>query len=270
MFIDIACNITCSRLARGAEKLIEECRTGGVLPVFVGLDAESSGRCLQLARVYDTCCYMGVHPNEVKDRSVAELTKQIDRLDFDDERVIGIGECGLDYFRSEKSNSQLEVFRHHVGLQAKCGLPMFYHCRAAFDDFIEIAAGHPGVVHSFDGTVEEMLKATSLGLYIGINGCSLKTEENIRVVEQLPLNYLVLETDSPYCQIRKNHASCRFAEADTGRFNTPLGVKKIAEVVAKIKKISIDELEKAAYENTLRLFPRLKASAEHWLSLTSK
>lgn len=268
MFIDIACNITSECFVGNEDALINECRFAGVLPIFVGLDVQSSMKCLELAKTYDTCCYLGIHPNH-SDMSVGN----IEDLQFYDEKVIGIGECGLDYYRSEKSDRQLEIFRLQVNLQDKYGLPMFYHCRSAFEDFINIVSSrlentHIGVVHSFDGTMEEMEIAISKGLYIGVNGCSMKTEDNIMMVQQIPLSRLLLETDSPYCQIRKSHASSRFTAPSRDRFNKPAGIRNVAEAVAGIKGITIKEVENAAYENTLRLFPRLKDTVRRWESIS--
>lgn len=281
MFIDIACNITCERMQENIEQILQDCRSDGVFPVFVGLDVPSSKKCLELAKSHNTCCFLGVHPNHFQKmhsqaaengpasvNGVEALQNDIKSMDFNDARVIGIGECGLDYFRSDRTREQLDIFAFQVSLQDEYDLPILYHCRDAFEDFTKIAIGsgkvHRGVIHSFDGTLEEARVAISHGLYIGINGCSLKTEENIKAVRDMPLAYILLETDSPYCQIRKSHASSRFTAFDKSRYNVPVNIKSVAEAVARIKNISVEDLEEIVYENTVRLFPKIKRFVEQW------
>lgn len=92
-------------------------------------------------------------------------------------------------------------------------LPLFLHCRNAAKDLYNILKKHTelkGVVHSFDGTAEEAKLFIDLGLYIGLNGCSLKTKENLQVVASLPKEKILLETDSPWCEIRQTHAGYGF------------------------------------------------------------
>lgn len=257
MFIDIACNIT---QEKSLENLIEECKSNGVFPIFVGLDIESSKKCIKLSEIHNVCCFIGVHPNHIAyiNDTVENIKINIKNLDYNNKRVVGIGECGLDYFRSINYEDQKAIFRSQISLQDIYDLPIFYHCRNSFKDFIEIAKGYKGVIHSFDGNLEEMKIAIENGFYIGINGCSLKTEENIRVVKEIPLDKILLETDSPYCQVRKSHISSNYTTVDRSKFNTPIGIKRIAEVISKIKGITIEEIEKVTYENTIRLFPKIR------------
>lgn len=323
MFIDIACNITCENLLANIKEILDECKKNDVMPLFVGLDVESSLKCLELSKMYNTCCFQGIHPNHIDESKIDEYENLNEVFDYDDERVAGIGECGLDYYRSKNRLSQLDVFRKHISIY---NLPYFYHCRnsadftcisttnlqpnsvpvidsqitdlqntspptagtqnnsvsvtdsqtvnsqtfekesnKAFDDFCRIA--HPnGVVHSFDGTIEEAEILLSMGFYIGINGCSLKTLENIEVVRRIPLNRILLETDSPYCQIRKSHASSQFVDIDKSKYNTPINIKKVAEAVSKIKNVTMEEIESTVYENTIRLFPRVEKYTSYWRS----
>lgn len=89
---------------------------------------------------------------------------------------------------------------------------MFLHCRNAHEDFIDIITRNKdrleygGVVHSFDGTLEQAKVLIEMGYSIGLNGCSLKTEENLKVVAELPLDKIMLETDCPWCEVRPTHA----------------------------------------------------------------
>ena len=89
---------------------------------------------------------------------------------------------------------------------------MYLHSRSTGTDFIDIIRANrnrfsTGVVHSYTGDTAEMLALVDLDLYIGINGCSMKTAENLEVVKAVPLERLMVETDCPYCDIRNSHAS---------------------------------------------------------------
>ncbi len=138
--------------------------------------------------------------------------------------LIAFGEFGLDYDRLHFCNKTVQL--HSFAAQLKIAasmepqLPLFLHSRAAAADFARLmkdAFGprleklqRGGVVHSFTGSLEEMRELLDLGLYIGINGCSLKTEENCAVVKELPLDRLMLETDGPWCEVRPSHAGWQY------------------------------------------------------------
>ena len=116
------------------------------------------------------------------------------------------GEIGLDYDRlylSEKE-PQLKYFEAQLDIAVKVQLPLFLHSRAASEDFERLLAPHlsqlpkKGLVHSFTGTIEEMERLVALGLDIGVNGCSMKTDENLAVIRQIPMNRMQIETDGPW------------------------------------------------------------------------
>lgn len=114
-------------------------------------------------------------------------------------------------------------------------------------------------MHSFTGTKEEMLRLLDLGLNIGVNGCSLKTEENLEVVRHIPLDRIQIETDGPWCEIRPSHASAKYLKDAPplpkavkkekwqkgcmvkGR-NEPVAIAHVAHVIAKIKDVSVEEV----------------------------
>lgn len=123
--------------------------------------------------------------------------------------VVAFGEIGLDYdrlFLSAKE-PQLKYFEAQLEIAVEIQLPLFLHSRAASDDFERLLAPkleklpNRGLVHSFTGTLEEMNRMVALGLDIGVNGCSLKTEENLEVVKAIPLDRLQIETDGPWVRV---------------------------------------------------------------------
>lgn len=179
--------------------------------------------------------------------------------------ILAIGECGLDYYRASNKEEQIEVFKKHIILGRITGKSFFLHCRAAFDDFYKIIRnGIKGIVHSFDGSTEEMFKLVESGFYIGINGCSTKTSANIEMIKQLPVDKILLETDSPYCCIRKSYESQKYTEKLKIKNNEPCYIRTIAVAVANIKGISIEELENIILKNTLTLFPQIKDKIKYW------
>lgn len=282
MYIDIAFNATSKEFQNNLDEVLERSAKGSVMPLIVGLDPTSSLSAIEIARKYNTFCYFGVHPLHIVDRTSGPSQMPASPSDaklypgpglrgllfeggvLNDPQIIAIGECGLDYYRADNKKMQMEVFRHQLGLVNERNLPYFLHCRNAFDDFITCIGRVRGVVHSFDGTIEQALALIQMGFYIGINGCSLKTEENVGVVRTLPLDRILLETDSPYCLIRKSYYSSRFTTVIKARYNEPCHIRCIAEVIACIKGISVEEVEKTVYENTVRLFPDVLRYTEHW------
>ncbi|KAF9870488.1 putative TatD family hydrolase [Colletotrichum karsti] len=138
--------------------------------------------------------------------------------------LVAFGEFGLDYDRLHYCSRtvQLHSFAAQLDLvvNTKPQLPLFLHSRAAHDDFVRLLKEtfgdklekleKGGVVHSFTGTIEEARELMDLGLYIGINGCSFKTEENCEVVKQIALDRMMLETDGPWCEIRPSHFGYKY------------------------------------------------------------
>lgn len=134
-------------------------------------------------------------------------------------KIIAIGECGLDYDRLHYSTKedQMKHFPIHFDLANKYKLPMYLHSRNTNGDFTKVVKEHrnkfsTGVVHSFTGTLQELKEYLEMDLYIGVNGCSLKTKENIEVVKQIPLDRIMIETDSPYCEIKRTHDSFKYVK----------------------------------------------------------
>lgn len=193
---------------------------------------------------------------------------------------MAFGEIGLDYDRLTlcPKDVQLEYFAKQLDVAIEVGLPLFLHSRAAHEDFTRLLKARldklpkRGVVHSFTGTEEEMLELVELGFHIGINGCSMKTQENIDVVKKVPLERIQLETDGPWCEMRPSHASAAFVK-DMGEVpwksikkgkwiegamlkgrNEPCMIGRVAWAVAGIKEVNLEVLTQAAWANTTKMF----------------
>ena len=227
---------------------------------------------------------IGVHPcraSEVfKDNGTVEsyqksIEETIETYFQDKSKLVAIGECGLDYdrFTYADKETQLKAFPFHFDLAEKYKLPMYLHSRATEGDFIKIVKEHrekfsTGVVHSFTGDEEELQGIIDLDLYVGVNGCSMKTEENCEIVKKIPLDRIMLETDCPYCEIRNSHFSSKYVKTQIPKApkkkykadkmvkerNEPCTMIQVLEAVAALKEVTEKELAEAAWENTVKMF----------------
>ncbi|XP_053689482.1 deoxyribonuclease TATDN1 [Sabethes cyaneus] len=192
-------------------------------------------------------------------------------------KVVAIGECGLDYDRLNfcEKEIQKKYFEKQLNLANKYELPLFLHCRNAHEDFFEILKRNQekipkrGVVHTFDGSLEDASKLIELGFYIGINGCSLKADDNLKTVAQLPDNRIMLETDAPWCEIRPSHAGSKYVQTKfpsvkkkekweeglliAGRCE-PAMIVQVLEVLSGVKNKPRESLAEMYYNNTEKVF----------------
>eukprot|EP00931_Biecheleriopsis_adriatica_P100729 TRINITY_DN75982_c0_g1_i1.p1 TRINITY_DN75982_c0_g1~~TRINITY_DN75982_c0_g1_i1.p1 ORF type:complete len:407 (+),score=86.53 TRINITY_DN75982_c0_g1_i1:179-1222(+) len=184
-------------------------------------------------------CTVGVHPTrcsefeEFATGPEAYLKELVDAAHAAGEFCVAAGECGLDYDRLQfcPREVQLKYFEWQLtGIVAPLGLPLFLHCRTgeAATDLLALLSKHraslpssPGVVHSFDGSLEDAQGFIDMGFYIGINGCSLKTQDNLDVVKQLPEERILLETDAPWCGIKASHAGHGFVKSTWDEVKKP-------------------------------------------------
>jgi len=193
-----------------------------------------------------------------------------------DNVIIAIGECGLDYEREQFCHRAVQRagFLVHLDVAEQTCLPLFLHNRNTGRDLYDILKENceklksGGVVHSFDDTFELAKDFIDLGLYIGLNGCSLRTQENLNVIRRLPLDRILIETDCPWCEVKPSHAGfehvkTKFETRKDKKFepgccvkgrNEPCHIIHVAEIIAGVRGISITELTDACYENTIRLF----------------
>ncbi|CAM8880306.1 unnamed protein product [Rhodiola kirilowii] len=253
--------------------------------IVTGGSLEESREALAIAETDGRLfCTVGVHPTRCKEfedsgdpENHFQALLSLAKMGIEKGKVVAIGECGLDYDRLHfcPSNIQKKYFEKQFELAYATKLPMFLHMRAAADDFCDIVERNKnrftsGVTHSFTGSSEDCAKLLSIsGMYIGVNGCSLKTDENLNVVKSIPVEKMMIETDAPYCEIKNTHAGMKFVQSTwsskkkekheevcivKGR-NEPCLVRQVLEVVAGCKGVAnVEELSKTIYHNTCRVF----------------
>ncbi|XP_033221386.1 putative deoxyribonuclease TATDN1 isoform X1 [Belonocnema kinseyi] len=291
-FIDIGANLTdpmyqgiyhgSQKHQSDLDKVLERSWANNLSKIIITAGSvNESKKALEIARTDDRLfSTVGCHPtrcNEFEESGDPEayLSSLSEIAISNKDKVVAIGEMGLDYDRLQfcPKETQKKFFEMQLSLCSTLKLPMFLHCRNAAEDFVRILRKHKdkltaGVVHSFDGNTEEAYSLLQLGLFIGINGCSLKTEENLGTVMTIPSDRLVIETDCPWCEIRPTHASAKdvvthFPSAKKEKWqpdrmvkgrNEPCTIVQILEVLASVRDEEEEYLCNQIYKNTMKLF----------------
>lgn len=252
--IDVHCHLTDSRYTgTKAQRLIEEARAEGIQIITSGTGVEDSKKAIKLAEKYpNVWATVGVHPEETKYElrdtiyDLKELAKN--------SRVVGIGEIGLDYregITELEKERQRELFGLQLELASELELPVVVHNRKADEDLYSIlktqATSLMGILlHCFTRNLEYMHKMSELGAYFSFGGMiTYKNNQRMRnVVKMVPQDRLLLETDSPF-------------SVPTGienDINSPVNVKIVAERMAEIRGVAVNDIERITTANARRLF----------------
>lgn len=216
-----------------------------------------------IERVHDMCnryagiCYgmVGLHPTEVGDDYLAVLDKIYGRLK-DDSSIIAIGEVGLDFYWDDKyRKEQLDAFSRQLDWAEETGLPLAVHSRSAFEELYAAMAGRRGkglcgVFHCFSGTADEARKLLSFdGFYLGIGGVLTYKKSTLpEALKNVPLERIVLETDSPYLS----------PVPYRGKRNESAHIPVVAAALAALYGESVEEVARVTTANARKLFPKLQ------------
>jgi TatD DNase family protein len=253
MLVDSHCHLNFPELASNIDAVraaMLENQVGHALLISVTL--EKFPEVLILAEQYPNFfATVGVHPDYEDEppfnvETLVELAKH--------PKVVGIGETGLDYFRLTGDLTwQRERFRTHIRAAINADLPLIIHTRSAAEDTLRImqeenAHAVGGVMHCFTESIEVAVRAIEMGFYISFSGIvTFKNAAALKeVAQQVPLDRILVETDSPYL------APIPFR----GKTNQPAYVKHVAEEVASLRNISLDELTQASTCNFFKLFKK--------------
>ena len=249
MFIDTHCHLSLDDYDN-IDDVIKENRSSGIDKIIIsGCTLDSIKESVEIAKGYDDVYLtLGFHPSEASittDRDIEFLKQQI----IENDKVVGIGEIGLDYhYGKDDIILQHDLFRKQLSLADELNLPVVIHSRDATEDTIKILKEFPnvtGCIHCFSGSVETAKIYLSMGYYLGIGGVvTFKNSNLYKVVESVGIKNILLETDSPYLT----------PEPNRGKKNSSKYIPFIAQKVADILNISIDDVSRETVNNTLSLF----------------
>lgn len=250
MLVDTHCHLDFPEFAADRDEVIKRAREGGIDCIInIGSSLEGSTRSLELAAAYEFIyATVGIHPHQA-DKVTAQQETTIKEL-ARKEKVVGIGETGLDYYRNfSKVENQKRLFLFLITLAKELGLPLVIHSRQAEEDTLRIlreTGPSKAVVHCFSGGESFLKECLDLGFFISFT-CNLtyKKAENLRkLVESLPLERLLLETDAPYLP----------PEDYRGERNEPIHLKELSEELARIKNIDCTEIARITTQNAKGFF----------------
>jgi len=246
--IDTHCHITSGDFDNIPE-LIENILNSGVEKIIVnGCDMKSNLEVLKLVRKYDLVYgAIGFHPTELDDYNDECLKWLIKHVN--DDKIVAIGEIGLDYhYENTDKNKQIDVFKKQLEIANNFKKPVIIHTRDSIQDVYDILKNYKlkGSIHCFSGSLEMAKEFVKLGYYIGIGGvCTYKNAKNIiNVIENIDMEYILLETDSPYLS----------PEPKRGLKNDSSNIPIIAKKIADVKDVDVLTVEKVTSENAKRLF----------------
>ncbi|MDZ4795851.1 MAG: TatD family hydrolase [Bacteroidota bacterium] len=250
--IDTHSHIYTSEFSADRKLMLERAEKEGVKKILLpAIDSSSHTVMMELEEENPTVCasMMGVHPCSIKENYREELA--IARQWLEKRPFIGVGEIGLDFYWDKTfKEQQFAAFHEQIEWALYFDLPIAIHSRNSTDECIEVVAGHQqgklkGVFHCFSGNAEQAKQVIGLGFYLGIGGVlTFKNSGLDRVLEEIDMNNVVLETDAPYL------APVPFR----GKRNEPSYLKYVAEKLASIKKLDVEEVVSITTANAEKLF----------------
>jgi len=251
-WIDTHAHIYSEEFAHDREDVLSRSKEIGVAKIYMpNVDHTSVDAMLEVEHKHPDQCIamMGLHPCSVK----KDFEKELYRVEewLSKRKFAAIGEMGTDlYWDKTHWEQQTEAFRIQIGWAKKYKLPVVIHCRESMDQTIELLSPLVdeklrGVFHCFSGSFEQARKVTSMGFYLGLGGvATFKNGGLDKVIPDLDLECLVLETDSPYLAPVPHR----------GKRNSPEYIPIIAQKISELKKITLEELKSITTTNAMRLF----------------
>ena len=268
MLVDTHCHLDFHQFDNDLEDVISRAYDEKINTIInPGINIRNSQSAIKLAESYkQVYAAVGVHPNEAHSWNSADgyHIKEIAKT----QKVIAIGEIGLDYYRdSTPYKIQKEVFQNQLEIAADLELPVIIHSRSASQNdqkvFAELLgildswtskleqedsplANRPGVLHSYSGTLDMAMRAIKMNFFIGVTGpVTFRNARKLQnMISSIPIEFILTETDAPFLTPHPYR----------GKRNEPKHVKLIAEKIAELHQLSFQDVESTTYKNAQRLF----------------
>jgi TatD DNase family protein len=252
MLIDSHAHLSLPQFDQDREDVIKRARDAGITHIItIGTDSDDCRKAVDLAHEHDfISAAVGIHPHDAK--TITAETYSLLREFAADKHVVAIGEIGLDFYRNlSLRETQIRHFREQLRLAREVSLPVIIHDREAHQDVVKIlkeekAQTVGGVIHCFSGDWEMGKACLDMGFYLSIPGTITykKSEKYHKVVRDLPLDRMLVETDCPFLT----------PHPFRGKRNEPAYVQYVAETVALIKGIAQEKLARITTQNAQNLF----------------
>ncbi|MFA6463603.1 MAG: TatD family hydrolase [Candidatus Paceibacterota bacterium] len=277
-YVDNHAHLNLSAYNEDREETIKRAKDSGVLVINVGTQKDTSKKAVEIAEKTDNCfAIVGLHPvhtsrsfhdEQELGEGGKEFTSRGEIFDYEyykklceSPKVVGIGECGLDYYRgqsqesgdmNEKIEKQKDAFRKQIELAIEVKKPLMLHIREAYKDALEILTQnsklktltYPGNVHFFAGTLEEVKEFLNLGFTISFTGVITFAKQYEELVKFVPLEKMLSETDCPYVA----------PSPYRGKRNESLYVIEVIKKIAEIKQLPFDQVALQLRENSKKLW----------------
>lgn len=227
--------------------------------ICISTNLSEAQKTITLAKKYPGLIFpaLGIHPHQTDPENQLSLKEQIDQLasliEKEKEKIVAIGECGLDYSlppppeKPRSPSEQLFLFEQQLALAQQFNLPVIIHARQSFKETIAVLEKYPslkGVFHCYSGGKKGIPSVEKLGFLFGFDGNLTYDFGLQKVVAQIPLEKIILETDSPFLS----------PEPYRGKRNEPAFLIYTAQKLATLKKTSLEKIDQITTENTLSLF----------------
>ena len=251
MFIDTHCHIEKEYYDNIDDVIKENINNGVNIMIVSGCEKKTIDETIEIINKYD-CCYatIGYHPDQanfIKETDIDLLKEKIVN-----KKILGIGEIGLDYhYGKDNKENQIKLFKEQLKIAEDFNLPVVIHSRDAVEDTINILKEYnvKGIIHCFSGSLEVAKIYIKMGFKLGIGGVvTFKNSKLGNVLENIDINDIVLETDSPYLT----------PEPFRGKTNSSKYIPLIAQKIANIYNIDLETVAKITSNTVFSLFTQLK------------
>lgn len=257
-YIDYHAHLADNKYKEILDEHVKNIQKNKTYVLVTGSGYKDNQKTLDIAKKYNFKPLIAIQPQEVDDNNLEDFQKLLEK---NIDEIVGIGECGLDlYWRQDNLEKQIKYLKFQIELAIKYDLPLVIHGRNAYQELynllIEYKGKIKGSIHCYDGSLELALKfVNDLDFYIGITGiATFKNSKISEVIKMVPLNRLLVETDSPYLT----------PEPFRGKINRSDYVLYIIEKISCLKNIDFNKVRKQIFFNTLNLFSKIKFLEEFY------